>query len=70
LKVGNGAVVLAYGTSEEEKQLRLAAAKYRLLAFSEEETFKAYLQSLTHEEITIASLQQWLGKNPKGVTTI
>ena len=32
---------------KEDKQLRLMAAKYRLLAFSEEETYQAYLQSLT-----------------------
>ena len=38
------------------------AAKYRLLAFSEEETYKAYLQSLTNVDFDVAPLQDWLKK--------
>ncbi|KMY49076.1 carbamoyl phosphate synthase large subunit [Peribacillus loiseleuriae] len=68
LKQGNGAAVLSYGKSEEDQHLRLLAAKYRVLAFSEEETFLAYLQSLSEKEIKIASLQHWLHLNKKGVT--
>lgn len=56
----NAAVVLAYGSTEEDKQLRLMAAKYRLFAFSEEETYKAYLQSLTSLDFDVTPLQDWL----------
>ncbi|MGE7602022.1 carbamoyl phosphate synthase large subunit [Peribacillus sp. NPDC097675] len=70
LKEGNAAVVLAYGTTEEDKKLRLLAAKYRLLAFTEEETFKAYLQSLNQAETTVTSLQEWLVTYSKGVSHV
>ena len=56
----NAAVVLAYGLTEEDKQLRFMAAKYRLFAFSEEETYKAYLQSLTSLDFDVTPLQDWL----------
>lgn len=68
LKDDNAAVVLAYGSTEEDKQLRLMAAKYRLLAFSEEETYKAYLQSLTSLDFDVTSLQNWLKK--EGVSRV
>ncbi|MFJ7848834.1 carbamoyl phosphate synthase large subunit [Peribacillus sp. NPDC097206] len=70
LKAGNAAVVLAYGATDEDKQLRLLAAKYRLLAFSEEETFKAYLQSLKHADPSVTSLQEWLATYSKGVSHV
>ncbi|WP_407408133.1 carbamoyl phosphate synthase large subunit [Peribacillus sp.] len=70
LKAGNAAVVLAYGATDEDKQLRLLAAKYRLLAFSEEETFKAYLQSLKHADPSVTSLQEWLLTYSKGVSHV
>ena len=70
LKAGNAAVVLAYGATDEDKQLRLLAAKYRLLAFSEEETFKAYLQSLKHADPSVTSLQEWLVTYSKGVSHV
>ena len=38
------------------------AAKYRLLAFTEEETYKAYLQSLTSLDFDVTPLQEWLKK--------
>ena len=62
LKEDNAAVVLAYGSTEEDKQLRLLAAKYRLLSFSQEETYKAYLQSLTSLDFDVTPLQDWLKK--------
>lgn len=62
LKGDNAAVVLAYGSSEEDKQLRLMAAKYRLLAFSQEETYQAYLQSLISIDFDVTPLQEWLNK--------
>ena len=62
LKDDNAGVVLAYGPTEEDKQLRLMAAKYRLLAFSQEETYKAYLQSLTSLDFDVTPLQDWLKK--------
>ncbi|MEV5115627.1 carbamoyl phosphate synthase large subunit [Peribacillus frigoritolerans] len=67
---GNAAVVLAYGTTEEDKQLRLLAAKYRLLAFTEEETFKAYLQSVENADPGVTSLQEWLIPYSKGVSHV
>lgn len=70
LKGGNAAVVLAYGATEEDKRLRLLAAKYRLLAFTEEETFKAYLQSLKQADPTVTSLQEWLVTYSKGVSHV
>ncbi|MFJ7745704.1 carbamoyl phosphate synthase large subunit [Peribacillus sp. NPDC097295] len=70
LKEGNAAVVLAYGATEEDKRLRLLAAKYRLLAFTEEETFKAYLQSLKQADPTVTSLQEWLVTYSKGVSHV
>ncbi|MED4632944.1 carbamoyl phosphate synthase large subunit [Peribacillus frigoritolerans] len=70
LNEGNAAVVLAYGTTEEDKQLRLLAAKYRLLAFSEEETFKAYLQSVENADPGVTSLQEWLIPYSKGVSHV
>ncbi len=60
LKDDNAAVVLAYGSTKEDKQLRLMAAKYRLLAFSEEETYHAYLQSLTSLSFDVTPLQNWI----------
>ncbi|MFJ7752324.1 carbamoyl phosphate synthase large subunit [Peribacillus muralis] len=68
LKDGNAAVVLAYGTTPEDNKLRLMAAKYRLLAFTEEETFKAYLQSISDTELDVTSLQKWLVTYSKGVS--
>lgn len=70
LNEGNAAVVLAYGTTEEDKQLRLLAAKYRLLAFTEEETFKAYLQSVENADPGVTSLQGWLIPYSKGVSHV
>ncbi|MEP9407408.1 carbamoyl phosphate synthase large subunit [Peribacillus frigoritolerans] len=70
LNEGNAAVVLAYGTTEEDKQLRLLAAKYRLLAFTEEETFKAYLQSVENADSEVTSLQEWLVPYTKGVSHV
>ncbi|KOR77831.1 carbamoyl phosphate synthase large subunit [Bacillus sp. FJAT-21352] len=70
LNKGNAAVVLAYGTTEEDKQLRLLAAKYRLLAFTEEETFKAYLQSVENADPEVTSLQEWLVPYTKGVSHV
>ncbi|MFJ7992535.1 carbamoyl phosphate synthase large subunit [Peribacillus frigoritolerans] len=70
LNEGNAAVVLAYGTTEEDKQLRLLAAKYRLLAFTEEETFKAYLQSVENADPGVTSLQEWLVPYSKGVSHV
>ncbi|KWW16871.1 carbamoyl phosphate synthase large subunit [Peribacillus simplex] len=68
LKDGNAAIVLAYGTTAEDKKLRLMAAKYRLLAFTEEETFKAYLQSAGNADLEVTSLQDWLVTYSKGVS--
>ncbi|MFD4929391.1 carbamoyl phosphate synthase large subunit [Peribacillus butanolivorans] len=70
LNEGNAAVVLAYGTTEEDKKLRLLAAKYRLLAFTEEETFKAYLQSLENADPGVTALQEWIVTNSKGVSHV
>lgn len=70
LNEGNAAVVLAYGTTEEDKKLRLLAAKYRLLAFTEEETFKAYLQSVENADTGVTSLQEWLVPYTKGVSHV
>ncbi|MDP9742369.1 UNVERIFIED_ORG: carbamoyl-phosphate synthase large subunit [Bacillus sp. B2I3] len=70
LNEGNAAVVLAYGTTEEDKQLRLLAAKYRLLAFTEEETFKAYLKSVENADPGVTSLQEWLIPYSKGVSHV
>ncbi|MFI8492832.1 carbamoyl phosphate synthase large subunit [Peribacillus butanolivorans] len=70
LNEGNAAVVLAYGTTEEDKKLRLLAAKYRLLAFTEEETFKAYLQSLENADPGVTALQEWLVTYSKGVSHV
>ncbi|WHY57854.1 carbamoyl phosphate synthase large subunit [Peribacillus simplex] len=70
LNEGNAAVVLAYGTTEEDKKLRLLAAKYRLLAFTEEETFKAYLQSVENVDPGVTSLQEWLVPYSKGVSHV
>lgn len=70
LNEGNAAVVLAYGTTEEDKKLRLLAAKYRLLAFTEEETFKAYLQSVENADPGVNSLQEWLVQYSKGVSHV
>lgn len=62
IKDEDAAVVLAYGSTEEDKKLRLMAAKYRLLAFSEEETYRAYLQSLINVDFDVTPLQEWLKK--------
>ncbi|MFH0068314.1 carbamoyl phosphate synthase large subunit [Peribacillus sp. NPDC056705] len=70
LNEGNAAVVLAYGTTEEDKKLRLLAAKYRLLAFTEEETFKAYLKSAERADPGVTSLQEWLVPYSKGVSHV
>ncbi|MDW7615845.1 carbamoyl phosphate synthase large subunit [Peribacillus simplex] len=70
LNEGNASVVLAYGTTEEDKKLRLMAAKYRLLAFTEEETFKAYLQSLENADPGVISLQEWLVSYSEGVSQV
>ncbi|MFF2499654.1 carbamoyl phosphate synthase large subunit [Peribacillus sp. NPDC058075] len=70
LNEGNAAVVLAYGTTEEDKKLRLLAAKYRLLAFTEEETFKAYLKSVENADPGVNSLQEWLVPYSKGVSHV
>ncbi|TKH06303.1 carbamoyl phosphate synthase large subunit [Peribacillus simplex] len=70
LNEGNAAVVLAYGTTDEDKKLRLLAAKYRLLAFTEEETFKAYLQSVENADPGVNSLQEWLVPYSKGVSHV
>ncbi|MFF2455828.1 carbamoyl phosphate synthase large subunit [Peribacillus simplex] len=70
LNEGNAAVVLAYGTTEEDKKLRLLAAKYRLLAFTEEETFKAYLKSAESADPGVTSLQEWLVPYSKGVSHV
>ncbi|AXN40178.1 carbamoyl phosphate synthase large subunit [Peribacillus butanolivorans] len=70
LNEGNVAVVLAYGTTEEDKKLRLLAAKYRLLAFTEEETFKAYLQSLENADPGVTALQEWIVTYSKGVSHV
>ncbi|MGG4267007.1 carbamoyl phosphate synthase large subunit [Peribacillus simplex] len=70
LNEGNASVVLAYGITEEDKKLRLMAAKYRLLAFTEEETFKAYLQSLKNADSGVISLQEWLVSYSKGVSHV
>lgn len=70
LNGGNAAVVLAYGTTEEDKKIRLLAAKYRLLAFTEEETFKAYLQSINQPEPSVTSMQEWLVSYSKGVSHV
>ena len=70
LNEGNAAVVLAYGTTEEDKKLRLLAAKYRLLAFTEEETFKAYLKSVESADPGVTSLQEWLVPYSKGVSHV
>ena len=70
LNEGNAAVVLAYGTTEEDKKLRLLAAKYRLLAFTEEETFKAYLKSVENADLGVNSLQEWLVPYSKGVSHV
>ncbi|MFC9596445.1 carbamoyl phosphate synthase large subunit [Peribacillus butanolivorans] len=70
LNEGNAAVVLAYGTTEEDKKLRLLAAKYRLLAFTEEETFKAYLQSLENADPGVTALQEWIVTYSKGVSHV
>ncbi|WP_285767591.1 carbamoyl phosphate synthase large subunit [Peribacillus sp. SI8-4] len=70
LKDGNAAIVLAYGTTAEDKRLRLLAAKYRLLAFTEEETFKAYLKSAGNAELEVTSLQEWLITYSKGVSHV
>ncbi|RFU68042.1 carbamoyl phosphate synthase large subunit [Peribacillus saganii] len=67
LEGGNGSIVLAFGNSEEDKQLRLTSAKYRLLAFSEPETFEAYLQTVHTGELNVFPLQEWQQKQPKGV---
>lgn len=69
LKSGKGAAVLAYGVSDEDKQIRLMAAKYRLQVFTEEETFKAYLQGQSKKHPGIASLQEWLTLS-EGVTQV
>ncbi|MET3317226.1 UNVERIFIED_ORG: carbamoyl-phosphate synthase large subunit [Peribacillus simplex] len=70
LNEGNASVVLAYGTTEEDKKLRLLAAKYRLLAFTEEETFKAYLQSLENADPGVTALQEWIVTYSKGVSHV
>lgn len=70
LNEGNAAVVLAYGTTEEDKKLRLLGAKYRLLAFTEEETFKAYLQSLENADPGVTAPQEWLVTYSKGVSHV
>lgn len=68
LKGDQAGVVLAYGKTEEDQKLRLMAAKYRLLVFSEEETYRAYLQSLTSMDFDVSPLQDWLKK--KGVPQV
>ncbi|USK71115.1 carbamoyl phosphate synthase large subunit [Peribacillus asahii] len=62
IKEEEAGVVLAYGLTEDDKKMRLMAAKYRLLAFTQEETYKAYLQSLTNLDFDVTPLQEWLKK--------
>ncbi|WP_110929075.1 carbamoyl phosphate synthase large subunit [Bacillus massiliglaciei] len=68
LENGDCAAVLAFGSSEQDRELRLKAAKYRILAFTEEETFHAYLESKKNAETGVASLQEWLVPYSKGVS--
>ncbi|MBD3110319.1 carbamoyl phosphate synthase large subunit [Bacillus sp. AGMB 02131] len=65
LKDKRGKVLLSI--DDEEQVDRIKAAKYRLLTFSNVETFKAYLQGASIEEVGVNSLQDWLHLQKKGV---
>ncbi|SFB97337.1 carbamoyl-phosphate synthase large subunit [Bacillus sp. OV322] len=65
-----GAAVLSYGSSADDKEIRLWAIKHRLLVFTEEETFAAYIQSFASNETEIASLQEWKERYKKDVISI
>ncbi|WP_374722712.1 carbamoyl phosphate synthase large subunit [Peribacillus tepidiphilus] len=60
LKSGRALGIVSY--SQQEKSLRVLAAKYRLLTFTEEETFSAFLSSKECMEWTVTSMQDWLTK--------
>ncbi|CAH0344463.1 carbamoyl phosphate synthase large subunit [Bacillus sp. CECT 9360] len=65
-----GSAVLAYGDSDNDKHVRHMASKYRLPVFTEEESFRAYLEGLSNKEPGISSLQEWLLRHSKGVTHV
>ncbi|WP_409291804.1 carbamoyl phosphate synthase large subunit [Peribacillus sp. SCS-37] len=56
---GNGAAVLTFGTAQADFEIRKLAAKYRLLSFTELETFVVFLESLSGTADEVVSLQEW-----------
>ncbi|MGN1387431.1 MAG: carbamoyl-phosphate synthase large subunit, partial [Bacillus sp. (in: firmicutes)] len=65
LKDKRGKVLLSI--NDEEQDARIKAAKYRLLTFSNVETFKAYLEGATIKEVGVNSLQEWQQIQKEGV---
>ncbi|MGM9923984.1 MAG: carbamoyl phosphate synthase large subunit [Bacillus sp. (in: firmicutes)] len=66
LKSRKGKVLLS--AADEEKTARIKAAKYRLLTFTNLETFEAYVKAAANEQTPIVSLEEWHEKLMKGVT--
>ncbi|MFS0782897.1 carbamoyl phosphate synthase large subunit [Bacillus sp. 1P06AnD] len=65
LKEKKGKVIISL--TENEKEDRLKAAKYRLLSFTSLETFAAYVDGFTHNDAPVVSLEEWHEKMKKGV---
>jgi len=65
LKGKRGKVLLSI--EDEEQDIRIKAAKYRLLTFSNVETFEAYLEGVAVKEVGVNSLQEWQQIQMKGV---
>ncbi|MGN1401492.1 MAG: carbamoyl phosphate synthase large subunit [Bacillus sp. (in: firmicutes)] len=65
LKEKKGKVILSF--AEEERDVRLQAAKYRLLSFTASETFQAYIESCREKETKVVSLEEWSSQLKEGV---
>jgi len=65
LKEKRGKVFLSIADAEQSN--RIKAAKYRLLSFSNIETFEAYLEGEKVAELGVNSLEEWQQLQKKGV---
>ena len=66
LKNKRGKVFLS--NSDDEKLDRMQAGKYRLLTFSNLDTFEAYVKAVSIKKMSVTSLEEWHEKRRKGVT--
>ncbi len=67
LKERRGKVLLSL--ADDEKEIRNKAAKYRLLIFTNLDTFKAYVKGSGVDYLPVSSLEEWHVKQKKGAVT-